>query len=72
MPEFETYVFISEYLKISDIDFFHLHSLNTRNRSPLKNDMGTRVNWLAVTSYNRVKGHYVDKCISRQRLFAYY
>ena len=37
--------------------FFHLHSLNTRNRSPLPNDMRTRVNWLAVTSYDRVKGH---------------
>ena len=28
-----------------------------RNRSPLPNDMDTRVNWLAVTRYNRVKGH---------------
>ena len=57
MPEFQTVVFISEYLKISDIDFFHLHSLNTRNRSLLPNNMRTRVNWLAVTSHNRVKGH---------------
>ena len=57
MPEFETKVFISEYSKISDINFFHLHSLNRRNRSPLPNDIDTCVNWLAVTSYNRVKGH---------------
>ena len=25
--------------------------------SPLPNDMHARVNWLALTSYNRVKGH---------------
>ena len=40
------------FLIISDID-----SLNMRNRSPLLNDMDTLVNWLAVTRYNRVKGH---------------
>ena len=39
------------------MDFFHLHSLNTRNRSPLPNDMDTLVKWLTMISYNRVKGH---------------
>ena len=57
MPKFQTEVFNTDYSKISDSNFFHLHSLNARNRSPLPNDMDTHVNWLAVTSYNRVKGH---------------
>ena len=37
--------------------FFISFTFNMRNRSPLPNDMDTRVNWLTVTSYNGVKGH---------------
>ena len=44
----------AELGKLPDV---HLHSLNARNRSPLPNDLDTHVNWLAVTSSNREKGH---------------
>ena len=58
-------VLFSDFSKISDSNFFHLNSLNTRNRLPLPNDNGYGyVNWLAVTSYNRVKGHLMWICVS--------
>ena len=40
---------------LTSIFFMSIHL--TQFRLPLPNDIDTRVNWLALTSYNRMKGH---------------